>query len=142
VQVPAQPLLRPSPLIDETVTMVNQQLDLAMDILTWLGLRQIRLGKSARATASASIGSDFPRTRPARRSGTVSFGKTRTNSSPRPSSCVNAASILSGSVDAERITTLTSDSAPVVAAGRSIHPLAASTGRAALGQVTTDAREA
>src|SRR5437764_7761675 len=43
VQVPAQALLRPPPLVDETVAMVNEQLDLAMHLLSWLGPRQVRL---------------------------------------------------------------------------------------------------
>ena len=87
VQVPAQPLLGPPPLVDEIIAMINQQLDLAVHPLTWLRPRQVRLAQRRPATASASIGSDFPRTLPARRSGTVSFGETRTNSSPSPSSC-------------------------------------------------------
>jgi hypothetical protein len=53
------------------------------------GCGRLRSGSrsAARAIASASIGSDFPRVLPARRSGTVSFGGTRTTSSPTPSSC-------------------------------------------------------
>jgi len=45
VQVPAQPLLRPPPLVDEIITMINQQLDLAVHLLTWLRPRQVRLAQ-------------------------------------------------------------------------------------------------
>jgi hypothetical protein len=53
------------------------------------GCGRLRSGSrsAARAIASASIGSDLPRVLPARRSGTVSFGGTRTTSSPRARSC-------------------------------------------------------
>ncbi len=87
VQVPAQPLLCPPALVDEMVAMVNQQLDLAMDMLTWLRPRQVRLAQRRPGDRERVDRSDFPRVLPARRSGTVSFGETRTSSSPRPSSC-------------------------------------------------------
>jgi hypothetical protein len=45
VQVPAQPLLDPAPLVDEIITMVDQQLDLAMHPLTGLRARQVRLAQ-------------------------------------------------------------------------------------------------
>ena len=85
--MPAQPLLRAPPLVDEIVAVIDQQLQLAVDPL--VRPRPLRSGsrRAARAIASASIGSDLPRVRPARRSGTVSFGGTRTSSSPTPSSC-------------------------------------------------------
>jgi hypothetical protein len=41
VQVPAQPLLGSSPLVDEIITMINQQLDLAVHPLAWLRPRQV-----------------------------------------------------------------------------------------------------
>ena len=44
--------------------------------------RQIRLASTARATASASIGSDFPRVRAPARAWAISFGGTRTTDSP------------------------------------------------------------
>ena len=46
---------------------------------------------AARATASASIGSDLPRIRPLRRCGAISFGGTRTNDSPAASSARSSA---------------------------------------------------
>ena len=49
--------------------------------------------KAALATASASIGSDLPRARPARRSGAISLGGTRTSSSPAASSSRSSARV-------------------------------------------------
>jgi len=78
--MPTQALLCPPALVDEIIAMVDQQLDLAMDMLAGWGRGRSGSRNAALATASASIGSDFPRVLPARRSGTVSFGETRTRS--------------------------------------------------------------
>jgi len=43
--VPAQPLLGAPPLIDQIITMINKQLDLAVHPLTWLGPWQVRLAQ-------------------------------------------------------------------------------------------------
>jgi hypothetical protein len=67
--------------------MINQQLDLAMHPLARLRPRQLRLAQRRPGDRERVDRSDFPRTLPARRSGTVSFGDTGTNSSPKPSSC-------------------------------------------------------
>jgi hypothetical protein len=45
VQVPAQPLLRPSPLVDEIIAINNEQLELAVDLLAGLRPRQVRLAQ-------------------------------------------------------------------------------------------------
>src|SRR5216683_7050092 len=45
VQMPAQPLLGSPPLVDEIITMINQQLELAVYPFTWLGPRQVRLAQ-------------------------------------------------------------------------------------------------
>jgi hypothetical protein len=94
VQMPTQPLLRPPALVDEILAVVDQQLEITKRPL--IRARRLNRGsrKAARATASASIGSDLPRALPARRSGAISFGGTRTRSSPaangsRSSQCVS-----------------------------------------------------
>src|SRR5471032_1668401 len=43
--MPAQPLLGAPPLIDQIITMINKQLDLAVHPLTWLGPWQVRLAQ-------------------------------------------------------------------------------------------------
>jgi hypothetical protein len=68
VEEPAQPVLDPRALRDQVLAVVEQQLDLARRALE-LGAGSVSMPSSsaARATASASIGSDLPRSREARR---------------------------------------------------------------------------
>jgi hypothetical protein len=87
VQVPAQPLLRSPPLVDEIITMINQRLDLAVHPLTRLRPRQVRFAQRRPRDRERVDRVRLPAHLPARRSGTVNFGETRTNCSPRPSSC-------------------------------------------------------
>jgi hypothetical protein len=85
--MPAQPLLCAPALVDEIVAVIDQQLELPIDGSSGCGRLRSGSRMAARAIASASIGSDLPRVRPARRSGTVNFGGTRTSCSPTLSSC-------------------------------------------------------
>jgi hypothetical protein len=77
MQMPTQRLLRSTPLVDEIIAVVNEQLQITENLLAWTRPPSSGSRSAARATASASIGSDFPRARPARRSGAISFGGTR-----------------------------------------------------------------
>jgi hypothetical protein len=78
--------LDPRALRDQVLTVIEEQLDLA------LGSGQDRGGKRVhaflerrRATASASIGSDLPASRELRLRPAINFGATRTTRSPRAS---------------------------------------------------------
>jgi len=72
--VATQPLLRAPSLVDEIIAVVDQQLQIAKRLLVRAGRLSRGSRKAARATASASIGSDLPRSLPARRSGAISCG--------------------------------------------------------------------
>jgi hypothetical protein len=85
--MPAQPLLGAAALVDEVVAVIDQQLELPVDPL--LRARPAQVGLPERRTRDRERIDriDLPRVRPARRSGTVSFGGTRTNPSPKLKSC-------------------------------------------------------
>jgi hypothetical protein len=88
--MPAQPLLGASPLINEIVAVINEQLDLVVDAFVRARPAQVRLPDCCTRDRERVDRVRLPRIRPARRSGTVSFGGTRTNSSPSLSSCLAA----------------------------------------------------
>src|SRR5215207_3306310 len=93
VQVPAQSLLRPAPLVDEIIAGSTSSFSSRNGCSSGRGRLSRGSRKAARATASASIASDLPRNLPARRSAAISFGGTRTSSSPAPRSSRSSARV-------------------------------------------------
>src|SRR5207248_1876458 len=88
VQMPAQPLLGPSALIDEIVAMIDQQLDLPVDLLALPRPAQVRLAQCRtrdRERVDRVRLAARPASAPAR--APSAFGGTRSNCSPTLRSC-------------------------------------------------------
>jgi hypothetical protein len=87
VQMPAQTLMRPPPLIDEIVAVIDEQLQLTKRLFVGPRPAQLRLAQRRPRNGERVDRVGLAAALPARRSGAISFGGTRTNCSPAASSC-------------------------------------------------------
>jgi hypothetical protein len=93
VQLPAQPLLGAPPLVDQVVAMIDEQLLLAQRRLTRPRPIQLRLAQGRPGDRERVDRVGLTARTPARRSGAMSFGGTRTNDSPAASSSRSCAPV-------------------------------------------------
>ena len=85
VQVPAQPLMDASALVDDRVAVIDEQLRLAVRLLVRPRPTEFRFADRCPRNGERVDRVRLARARPCRRSGAISFGGTRTSSSPAAS---------------------------------------------------------